>query len=558
MGERVRIFVSLAAALLLGLTFAVVTLKRADSAPRVVWNDPGASTGDTVVVAPAPSVSSTDLPKTTVDHAAAEVDCGAPAGKHPPDGRPMVVTIPGAPPFTVGEIPAGSWRKPPSADPTWRLNFLGLMWMKPLARRAALDGRRRSLRALVAQAVAFHRQNPDQQTAEYGWDEGTALRRLEVENCLYSLTRSATLVPGMDADAAVLLSDRYYGPPMHHVHNHGLFANLRLMRAGALLDRPDWYETAIGRIIAEQPLAFSADGITNEQSSMYQLTNVNLWRQAVDRLTGAAKATVEAAVDEAYRAFGWMTEPDGRIVQVGDSQEIAGRPVNLGATRTLRDDQAGWIIGRWSWTDPATSYYTIRYGPARFGHGHQDRAGGVTWSTRGVRVLVGPGLYTYDTANALEKYGIGPEGQNVAIPGDRKPGKNPAKVTRAEQNAVSDRYTVRDSVYGTPHVRDIDVDNMLGTIEISDSFREESSWRQSWHLDPLWRLVSSTSTRLVFAHPSGRHLTVSTTGRVSDVLRATSKPPHGWHFPAYGVKVPAAEIIVRNRGEACTTTFTVS
>jgi hypothetical protein len=131
-------------------------------------------------------------------------------------------------------------------------------------------------------------------------------------------------------------------------------------------------------------------------------------------------------------------------------------------------------------------------------------------------------------------------------------------VTRAEQNAISDQYTVRDNVYGTPHVRDIDVDNMLGTIEISDSFREESSWRQSWHLDPLWRLISSTSTRLVFAHPSGRHLTVSTTGRVSDILRATSKPPHGWHFPAYGVKVPAAEIIVQNRGEVCTTTFTVS
>lgn len=290
---------------------------------------------------------------------------------------------------------------------------------------------------------------------------------------------------------------------------------------------------------------------------MYQLTNVNLWRQAVGRLTGAARDTVSAAVDRAYRAFGWMTEPDGRIVQVGDSQEIAGRPVNPGTTRTLRDDQAGWIIGRWSWTDPRTSYYTIRYGPARFGHGHQDRAGGVTWSTRGVRVLVGPGLYTYDTANALEEYGIGPQGQNVAIPGDRTAGKSPAKVTRAEQSALGDRYTVRDDVYGTPHVRDIDVDHVRGTVQVSDSFRDES-WQQSWHLDPLWRLISSTSTRLVFAHPAGRRLTVSTTGRVSDILRATSQPPHGWHFPSYGVKVPAAEIIVRNRGAECTTTFTVS
>jgi hypothetical protein len=554
MGERARVLGSLAAALLLGATFAVVTLTRADSAPRVVWNDAVAG-GATAIATPAPSVKPSRRPA-PVDRTTAGADCGAPAAKRPVDGKPIVVTIPGAPPFTVGRIRPGSWREPPSADPTWRLNFLGLMWMRPLARRAGQDGRRKSLNALVAQAAAFHRQNPDPGTPTDGWDEGTAMRRLETENCLYGLTRSASLVPGMTADATVLLGDRYYGPPRFSVHNHGLLANLRLIRAAALLDRPDWSAAAIHRITSEQPLAFSPHGITFEQSSTYQLTNADLWSQAVGRLTGSARDAVRASVDEAYLACGWMTEPDGGIVQVGDSEAHTGRRVNLGVTRTLRDDQAGWIIGRWSWVDPATSYYTIRYGPARYGHGHQDRAGGVTWSTRGVRVLVGPGVYTYDSTSPLQKYQLGPEGQNVAVPGDRKAGGDPATVTRAEQNAADDRYTVQDKVYGTPHVRDIDVDHALNRIQVSDSFSQADSWRQSWHLDPLWRLSSSTSGKLVFIHPAGRRLTITTTGHVSDVLRATSA--HGWHFPAFGVKEPAAEILIDNRDSELTTTFVVS
>jgi hypothetical protein len=37
------------------------------------------------------------------------------------------------------------------------------------------------------QVSAFNTQNPDPGTAQYGWDEGTALRRLETLNCLYWL-----------------------------------------------------------------------------------------------------------------------------------------------------------------------------------------------------------------------------------------------------------------------------------------------------------------------------------------------------------------------------------
>jgi hypothetical protein len=524
-------------------------------APRIVWNEPPFGA---ILATPSSTAPTGTSAPPAIDRHDPGADCGAPADKWKKGTRP-VVTIPGAPPFTVGEIPAASWARPPSPDPSWRLKFQSLLWLKPLARRAGLDGDQRALRALVAQTVAFHRQNPDSGSDAHGWDEGTALRRLETENCLYAISRSPSLIPGMRADAAVLLGARYYGPPFRRVHNHGLFANLRLMQAATLLDRPDWRTTAIQRILSELPHAFSADGVTNEQSSMYQGINANLWRQAERRLSGPPAEQIRSAGDRADRAFGWMTEPDGNIVQIGDSSESEGRPINLPGTHTLRDDKAGWLIGRWSWTDPMTSYYTVRYGPARTAHGHHDRAGGVTWTTRGVRVLVGPGLYTYDTSHPLHGYGIGPEGQNVAIPAGGTPSAKAAKVTEAGQNGTTAWCRVSDRVYGMSHTRHITVRDDLARFVAVDAFPRGSSWRQVWHLDSPWTMVSATNKKAVFSHPSGRRLTVSTTGRIAAILRGDeSESPHGWHFPAPLVKVPAAEVVIRNVGGNSATTFQVS
>ncbi len=482
-----------------------------------------------------------------------------------PDGEPIVVTIGTAAPFTVGTISAATWKNPPVTDPTWRLTFQGLLWMKPLARRAAQDGQQESLAALVAQAVQLHRVDPDPGANVSGWDEGTALRRLETENCLYSLTRSAALVPGMTADAAVLLGKRYYGPPYAAVHNHGLLANLRLVRAGDLLGRADWKSAAIKRMTAEAPLAFSTAGLTFEQASGYQGVNANLWEQAAGVLaaspgTESAVATLRKTVAAAWNAFAWETEPDGRIVQIGDSEEIAGR-AGSGTARTLRDDQTGTIAGRWSWTDELTSYYTIRYGPSRRAHGQEDRAGGVTWSTLGTRVLVGPGKYTYDKASAWYTWQVGPDSHNVAIPkgGAVKAGRT-AKVRTSKVQASAHAWTIVDDIYNIPHTRSVNVSRDAHRLQVSDVFSKSALWRQHWHLDPGWTLVSGKvdGTALTFQHTSGRRLTVTTTGRVSGIVKGRTSSIGGWHFPSFGTRTQAIDLQIRSNGTRATvTTFTV-
>lgn len=546
-------------ALAAGVMFVNPVAARADS-PHVLPVDPSAYDG---TIATGPAYGATADPSDPTSTAG----CGSAATQPVPDGEPIVVTIGTAAPFTVGEITAATWLNPAVTDPTWRLDFQGLMWMKSLARRAAIDGQRESLAALVAQAVQFHQDDPDPGTNLSGWDEGTALRRLETENCLYNLTQAAELIPGMGADAAVLLGTRYYGPPYAPVHNHGLMANLQLVRAGDLLGRADWKDAAVKRMTAEAPLAFSRAGLSFEQASGYQGVNAGLWEQAATVLGASpgaetAAATLRKAVAAAWDAFAWETEPDGKIVQIGDSEESAGRAGSATFPRTLRDDQTGTVIGRWSWTDPQTSYYTVRYGPPRRAHGQEDRAGGVTWSTLGTRVLVGPGKYTYDKNSPWYLWQLGPASHNVAIPNGAvvKSGRT-ARLTASTVQSSAHAWTVADDIYNTPHTRNVNIKRDAHSLRVTDLFPKSTLWRQHWHLDPGWTLVSGKAggTTLTFRHTSGRKLTVTTTGRVSGLIKGQTSPIGGWHFATFGTRTAATDIVIRSYGRAATaTTFTVT
>jgi hypothetical protein len=522
----------------------------------LAFDDPGAVMK---LYAPPPSKSRLAADPT------ADANCGDAAPDPIPDYAPIDVLIhPATTPFTVGKITAAMWKSPPLNEATWKLNFWGLTWIKPLARRAAIDGRQDALDVLMAQAVAFHHDNPDPGTTDYGWDEAAATLRLETENCLYALSPATALAAVMTQDAAVVLGPRYYGPPIFAVHNHGLMANLQLVRAADELNKPSWKQTAVTRMAAEAPLAFSAQGIAYEQSSGYQILNADLWQRAAAVLEGAtgyesAASTIRTTVDKARTAYSWMTEPDDHIVQIGDSDQAAGVPADLGSARVLRDDQTGWIIGRWSWTDPNASYYTVRYGPGRRGHGQFDNSGGVTWSTKGVRVLVGPGRFSYDSTSNYNRYQTSPNSHNVAIPDGGVVRPVGATLVSSLVQAPAHAWNVTDQGFGITHTRNVNINRDVPQMRVNDKFPTATLWRQSWHLDPQWTLSAGgpNSTQLTFIHPSGRILTITTTGRVSSIQEGITRPPQGWHFPAFGQRVWAPEIVIRSYGKACDTTFAI-
>jgi hypothetical protein len=521
-----------------------------------------------VLTTPAPAFAkSFDPPPHVVSAQAASLDsiavdyCGPASPNAVPDGQPIVVQIPPVRSFTVGSIPSSWWRTPPSSDPTWQLTLRGFVWAKPIAKRAHVDGQLQSLSTIAGQTVKFHQQNPDPSTSAHGWGESTAMKRLDAENCLYSLAPTAALRSGMIADARVLLGTRYYGPPRTAVHNHGLMANIQLFRAGTLLNLAGWRSVAIRRMVNEAPLAFSARGITVEQSSEYQLVNINLWNMASKYLRQSGYVVPANSIDrtlaKAVAAYRWMTEPDGRLVQIGDSTMRVGDPHPTYTSRVLRDDDTGWIIGRWSWRALNTTYYTVRYGPPRRAHGHHDRAGGVTWSAVGVRVLVGPGKFNYDSATPWFAYQRGPRSHNVAVPEGRSVTDNGGSVSASLVQAPAHAWAIKDKMFGIDHARNINVNRATQTIRVTDQFAGASWWHQYWHLDPSWQLVSKASTKLTFSHPSGKRLAVNTTGRLSNVFRGVTSPVQGWNFPDFGSKVSACEIVIRSYGKSSITSFKV-
>jgi hypothetical protein len=538
-----------------------------------------AATGATPAAASAPAVAAASVAPNVPPHTVQVLDdvragllaasastitgCGPPAADPVPDGQPIVVKLPPAAPFTVGKISKSMWLHPAVKDPAWQLWFYGFMWLHPLAERAAADGQQKSLAALVDQMVQFHTLDPDHGKPELGWDDGASLRRLSAENCLYELTKSKLLVAGMTADANVLLGPRYHGPPYRRVHNLGVMANLVLLHAAQLLDNRQWTLRATARMRAESTLVFSRKGMTYEQSSSYHVLNVRLWVRAAEELERDAPAdpavrTLKGVLPKAQRVVSWLTEPDRDLVMIGDSDEGPGTPGSPVQNRVFRDDQTGLGVGRWSWSDPRTTYYTVRYGPPMRAHGQQDR-GGVTWSALGTRILVGVGRYTSDPASAYYSYGKGPVSHNVAYPtkGTLSTTRS-VGVRRMSYTSTRQAWQFDDSLFGTAHARALLVDAKAHRLTATDAFGGTTSFVQKWHLDAPWRLASvSNHGRLaVFTRSGGRRLVLSTTGSAS-VRRGSTRPVAGWHFPSLGHRTGNIEVTVSARGHA-TTTFTIS
>jgi hypothetical protein len=256
----------------------------------------------------------------------------------------------------------------------------------------------------------------------------------------------------------------------------------------------------------------------------------------------------------------WLTEPDGNYVQIGDSDDSSGISDPTATGPVFNDPAAGYIIGRWSWSNPDTTYYTIRFGPGRRAHGHFDR-GSVTWSALGSRILVGPGRYAYNSS-AYATWRTTRAAQNVAIPvTGQYDDRRSSTIIGSKVQAAAHAWTEQDNLYGSTHTRAVTVNAVAHTLRVTDSYAGTGLFHQLWHLDPAWDVVSAPANakQLVFYNAvSGRTLTITTTGLLSSVVRGQMNPVGGYTSPAMGVLTPDCQVTLRSSGGPVTTTFAVS
>ncbi len=196
------------------------------------------------------------------------------------------------------------------------------------------------------------------------------------------------------------------------------------------------------------------------------------------------------------------TRPDGTFVEIGDtwpkmpaatvgpnSRWVTTRSAQGTAPEELaRVYDAGYVFARDSWTHP-TQHYTLRFGPGRGPHGHNDHLAMTYWSG-GFDVLVDPGYDGY-ADRAFRTWSRSLQAHNVPIvSGAKFDAKAPTALVGRSAGKGARSWQLRDTAFaGAERHRAVLVDNTMKLMLVRDDVDADSprGLQLLWHLAPTWR-----------------------------------------------------------------------
>lgn len=415
------------------------------------------------------------------------------------DGRELVVR---------GED--ASWRMWDDADPAFATRFHSMSWLVPGVRQG-LPVVDILLERDAAAPDPSSRANAQSRRAS-GWTPGIIRLRMGTVACLYAATSDPRLEGVMDRLVAANLDPyRYRGAPLNKVHNQGTLANVALLEAARVFDRPEWREPAIRRFEADAGTVFDQCGMSAEQSTNYHRLNVNLWRRSLAQIGAEVDAALDlgTTVSRAALATWQLTRPDGVLDAIGNGNQKRIDPADLDIvagsaldTRLYCPDQ-GWAANRTSWDDTAT-HYVLRFGPRPAAHGHEDR-GALTWTAMGVPVFSDRGVFDRSRGERW-RWSQSPSAHST-FHGIGTTWRRPFKASY-ERAGGKDAYRVWTSYRGDTleRVYAIEMDPMAteAALHVSDTGRSTRArqWYQRWQLDQGWMpLARRTPWEPAAVHP---------------------------------------------------------
>ena len=344
----------------------------------------------------------------------------------------------------------------------------------------------------------------------------------------------------------------YYAAHWMGAWNHGLMQDIKLLRIacgyppGAFGgDALRWRETAVAQLTAAfepNPLgpAIDAQGAVNEQSTLYEDFVYNLWRTALPELAACGyqlPGWITARIAELPAFLGYATEPDGDLVQIGDSyvERPAASPRGPGLVAVYA--QAGYVFGRSGWT-AAASFYSLRFGPGREIHGHNDHMG-LTYYALGRDLIVNAGHYGYSTTPYRAWLQSPEAASTLVLPGVTFSAATATSLLSDRIGRYGQSYELYDTAFGgDPRYRSVYVSQRPDLVVVFDRAlggSATSRYSQLWHLDPALRVVSVDGSTAVATAP-GASLTlaqVALPGQVipagsTQVVRGQTAPYQGW------------------------------
>jgi hypothetical protein len=458
-----------------------------------------------------------------------------------------------------------NWAQNPFRNPTWEVDFQNGQWIEALVEAYLAGG-------------------PDAQAYR---DRARALLRGWLSHVPGANKSPDTLICSAEAfpgqawihDPIPGLLD-YYAAHWDGAWNHGLKQDLQLLTAGcaypaqAFGGQPvKWRDHARQQMIDSfepNPLgpAVDAQGVTNEQSTGYANFDLGLWTTAEQDLAACGSSLpgwITARIAQIPTFLAMATQPDGTLAQIGDTyvtgpRNRPGTPLQYAATRGAAGTpptqrvavyQAGYVFGRSGWSPFGDqSFYSLRFGPGRQVHGHDDHMG-LTYYARGRDLIVNAGHDGY--ANTpYRAYLLSPEANSVLVmPGVPFDSTAPTRLLRDRAGPDGQFFEFGDTAFGgRPRYRSVYVDQDPDLVLVLDRASGAARYQQLWHLDPGLTVTTVTRSYAVATAP-GTELEIRQIPLPGQQIPAAStQVTRGWVSHAALQRIPAPVVTMTRTGRS--------
>jgi Heparinase II/III-like protein len=450
-----------------------------------------------------------------------------------------------------------NWGQNPFGNPTWGQDFRSGSWIEDLVAAYLAGG---------PQADAY--QARAKQLAA-GWLQALPASGRDPQ----TLVCIAQAFPGQSwINDQIPPTVNYYAAHWMGAWNHGLMQDIKLLRIGCGYpvgafggDARRWRTTAVAQLTAAfEPNrlgpAIDVEGAVNEQATLYEDFVYNLWRTALPELAACGyhlPGWITARIAKLPAFLGDATEPDGDLVQIGDTYVERPATSPRGKSLVAVYAQAGYVFGRSGWT-PAASFYSLRFGPGREIHGHEDHMG-LTYYARGRDLIVDAGHYGY-TATPYRAWLQSPAAAStLVLPGVPFSGAAATSLVADRIGRYGQFYELYDTAFGGgPRYRSVYVSQRPDLMLVFDRARggsAASAYSQLWHLDPDLPVTEVGPSSAIASAP-GTTLTlarVALPGQViapgsTQVIRGQTDPYQGWVSHQMLQQIPADVVSMNAAG----------
>ena len=475
-----------------------------------------------------------------------------------------------------------NWARTGLGDGPARLLY-SLKWIEELVREHRRTGDSRYLDRAIAIVLDFAADNP----VDAGPDPADAWYPMYAGQRTTAIACVAAVSSDTRIDAALRTHAHWLAGEVDALPawNQAIDPHLGLLMGGCELGVVSWRTQAhrgFARLIRGM---IDADGVLAEQAPGYGRFVWDRWGTVEAQLATCAMAPppeIPGRRAALLEWLAWMSAPDGTVTPTGDSYRTIVPPapdgspteytVSQGTTgqppaATVRVFDGGYVVGRDSWTDlPASTYWTLRFGPGRDLHGHEDHTSVTFWSA-GNEVLIDSGHGGYgDTAyrEALR----GPESHNVLmLPGVDFRIRQATELVRSETGTGWRFDEVRSDAFGIQNRKLVHAPRTRGLLVLPDdgmmivqdqAFRVSPGlFEQLWHLVPGAVVTSSSRSGIVARHPEGdtdiHVLRVALPHQelprgATTVVEGQTNPYLGWFSEADRHREPAPVVRMRSVG----------